>query len=165
MIWNEFLHYCLDQAMLKEYSERALPEGRILQRKHEQMRSPKLPPNSKKGINTIFKHFRNRHARYTSRSLLKISSLVSDPQFKKRLGTLQKMVRYGIKSDLAESGLMELPSLSRDKKRNLARSLFASGIDSVNKLAKQRPKTLARNFRISHELADSLISDAKQQKH
>jgi hypothetical protein len=73
------------------------------------------------------------------------------------------MVRFGIKCDLAESGLMELPSLSRDKKRNLGRSLFASGIDNVNKLAKQRPKTLARNFGIIDELAENLISDAKQQ--
>jgi predicted transcriptional regulator len=102
---------------------------------------------------------------YTSRSLQKISLLVSDARLKKRLDTLQKMVRFGIKRDLVESCLMELPSLSRDKKRILARSLFNSGIDSVNKLARQIPRTLAQKFGISHELADSLISDAKQQKH
>jgi len=73
------------------------------------------------------------------------------------------MYTCALECDLAESGLMELPSLSRDKKRNLGRSLFASGIDNVNKLAKQRPKTLARNLGIIDELAENLISDAKQQ--
>ena len=99
---------------------------------------------------------------YTSRSLMKISSLVSDPRLKKKLDTLQKRVRYGIRSDLAGSGLMDLPSLSRDKKRNLARSIFASGIGNIIKLAKQRPRILAGNLGISHELADSLVSEARE---
>jgi len=102
---------------------------------------------------------------YTSRSLQKISLLVSDSRLKKRLDTLQKMVRFGIKRDLAESGLMEVPSLSRDKKRNLARSLFNSGVDNADKLAKQCPRVLAEKIGIRIELAESLISDAVRQLH
>jgi helicase len=99
---------------------------------------------------------------YTSRSLQKISSLILDQKFKKRVDTLQEMVKYGIKSDLAEAGLMRLLSLSQDKKRKLARSVFDFGIDSVSKLAKQRPRPLAKNFGISYELAGNLVSEAKE---
>ena len=39
-------------------------EGRILQESQEEMRSPKLPPNPKKGIKTILHQFLNTLARY-----------------------------------------------------------------------------------------------------
>lgn len=81
---------------------------------------------------------------------------------KKRLGKLAKMVRFGIKRDLVESGLMELPSLSQDKKRSLARSLYSSGICDTNKLARQDPKCLAQIVGISADFASNLIREAMQ---
>jgi len=44
-------------------------EGRILQEYEDKMRGPKLPPNHKRPIKTIFNHFRNTHARYSLCSL------------------------------------------------------------------------------------------------
>jgi replicative superfamily II helicase len=99
---------------------------------------------------------------YASSSIEKISSLASDSRLKKRLKVLKERVRYGIKSDMVESGLMILPSLSRDKKRSLARLLFSSGIDTVSKLAKENAESLSKDFGIEHELAGSLINNAKE---
>jgi len=99
--------------------------------------------------------------KYTSLSLQKISSLISDRKLKKRINILQDRVRYGIKTDLAETALMRLPSFSRDNKRALARSFFNSGINSINKLAKEQPETLVKSFGISSELASQLVLEAK----
>jgi replicative superfamily II helicase len=98
---------------------------------------------------------------YTSSSLRKISLLVSDEKLKGRIDTLQERVKFGIKTDLVKSGLMRLPSLLHDKKRQLARSIFNSGLKDMLSLAKQQPESLTKKLNISKELAARIIADAK----
>lgn len=122
-----------------------------------------LPIDTIKEKNISFYHDHDivELAEYTSTSLRKIADLVSNEKFKQHLNNLQKRVKYGIKTNLAKSALMELPLLSRDKKRQLARSIFDSGIKSILSLAKNEPKKLAKKLKINEEFANAIILDAK----
>ena len=57
---------------------------------------------------------------------------------------------------------MKLPSLSYDKKRQLARSIFKLGLKEVKLLAKQHSNDFAKKLNINEELAEIIVNDAKK---
>lgn len=97
---------------------------------------------------------------YTSLSLQKISSFVSDSKLRERIDLLKERTKFGIKQDLAKSGLMRMPSLSSDRKRGLARRLYDAGYKNASAIAKQQPEKLMERLNISRDLATKIVSDA-----
>jgi len=104
-------------------------------------------------------------ADYTSTSLSKISGLFTEMKFRKRLENLRLRVKYGIKNDLAKSGLMDVPYFNKDRKRILARSIFESGIHDPSTLAKSKPKELSFKSGVNIEVANEIINSVKARNH
>jgi len=97
---------------------------------------------------------------YVSIALRKTSVFVSNPKTQRLIENLARRVRYGIREDLADSDLIDIPVLARNKSRNIARQLLANGYRTAADVAKTSAESLAQALSISTEMTSQIIESA-----
>jgi replicative superfamily II helicase len=99
---------------------------------------------------------------YTAATLKKISLFIDDEVTKKEIESLRERLKFGVKEDIAKSGLTRISTIAINKARGLARSLFGKGYRNVKTIAKESADRLAKRLGISHTEASAIIADCQR---
>jgi hypothetical protein len=97
---------------------------------------------------------------YVSIALRKISVFVSNPKTQRLIENLARRVRCGVREELADSDLIDIPVLARNKSRNIARQLMTNGYRTAADVAKTNSGNLANALSISTDMAGQIIESA-----
>jgi replicative superfamily II helicase len=98
---------------------------------------------------------------YTAIALEKISAFLRRRKLTKTAELLGERLRYGVKKDIINAGLIRLPLVMKNKARVLTRTLRNNGYTTLKQLSEEEPRRLAALLATSTDQAELLVREAR----